>query len=410
MFGSEQEYVERVRAELTEATRLRLVSDVPLGAFLSGGLDSTIIVGLMQRLLPRPAQTFSIRFSEWDYDEGPYARLAAERLEADHHEFVVQANCLEILPELIWHYGEPFADSSAVPTYYVSKLTRQAVTVALTGDGGDELFGGYNRYHVLQRMARFDAVPRGLRDLGRLHAWKRMLGTARPGSLRQRAETFLELVALSPRDRAARIANVGMGARLRAELYLPEFAAAAEGTDPLGFIREAFDSFAGRDSVTRTMLADQLTYLPGDILTKVDIASMANGLETRPPFLDHRVVELAARMPLSFKLRGRQGKYILKKAFADFVPREILDRKKMGFVVPVKQWFRHELREYTRQILLDPMTLGRGYFYAAVVERLVNEHLTGAKDHTRRLWLLLCFELWHRQFIDASRGGGTRAA
>jgi asparagine synthase (glutamine-hydrolysing) len=400
---SEAQYGELVRSELAEATRLRLVSDVPLGAFLSGGIDSTIIVGLMQQFASQPTKTFSIRFSEREYDESRYARQAAEHLGTDHHEFLVRDECLEVLPELVWYFDEPFADSSAIPTYYVAKLTRQHVTVALTGDGGDEIFGGYDRYRVLQSINRLDFLPGGLKRLLSSPLLATCLPPARPGNLWQRIQTLQQLLSLPIPKRLARMASVSFRAEVKDELYTAEFAREMAGSDPLGFVEEAYERFPSRDSLTRAMLMDQETYLPGDILTKVDIASMAHGLECRSPFLDQRVVEIAARMPVEMKIRGSEGKHILKRIFKDLVPAETMSRKKMGFVVPLKRWFRKELKEYVSEVLLDPQSLERGYFRAEFIERLLIEHQQGMQDHTMRIWSLLCFELWHRRFVDANR-------
>jgi asparagine synthase (glutamine-hydrolysing) len=400
---SEAEICEQVRAELTEATRLRLVSDVPLGAFLSGGVDSSIVVALMQQLSSQPVKTFSIRFAESEYDESGHAKLVAKHLGTEHHEFLVEENSFDVLPALVWHFGEPFGDASALPTWFVSKLTRQAVTVALTGDGGDEVFCGYDRYKVLQRLAQFDLLPTRARQLAGSAAVRRMLPGEHSSRLARRAHTFLRLLALSPRERLSRIAAVIFSEASKSNLYNADFAWIARDKEPLSFLEYAGDHVTEREFIAHATLVDQLTYLPGDILTKVDIASMAHGLECRSPLLDQNVVALAARIPLSLKLRGNCGKYILKRAFADMIPQEILRRRKQGFVVPIARWFRGELKDYLREVLLDPSTLGRGYFQVSAVQQLIDEHLTGVQDHSRRLWALLCFELWHRQVFDSSR-------
>ena len=398
---SEQEACEQVREEVTEATRLRMISDVPLGAFLSGGVDSSIIVGLMQRLSSRPVKTFSIRFAESEYDESGHARQVANYLGTEHHEFLVEGKSFEALPDLIWHYGEPFADASALPTWFVAKLTRQAVTVALTGDGGDEIFCGYNRYNVLHKVGRFDRLPRSIRRLTASPALYGSMALGRKSTIGRRMCTFLELLALSPRKRLSRIASVIFSERSRHALYQPEFAEQIGESDAAGFIHAAYDEFGTSDFLAHATLVDQVTYLPCDILTKVDIASMAHSLECRSPFLDHKVVELAASIPTSLKLRRGCAKYILKRAFADLIPKTIMSRRKQGFVVPIAGWFRGELKNYLQDVLLDPTTVSRGYFRRSAVERLIEDHASGSHDHSRRLWALLCFELWHRQFVDA---------
>ncbi len=397
---SEEDYCRRVRDELREATRIRLMSDVPLGAFLSGGIDSTIVVGLMQELSDRPTKTFSIRFSVREYDESQYARRAAKHLGTEHHEFLVEQKCLDVLPDLIWHFDEPFADSSAIPTYYLARLTKQEVTVALSGDGGDEVFCGYDRYQRLWQVGLCDRLPT---PMVRMAAGLLRAGVPLPRALdaaRSRGRTLCELLSASPRKRVSRMACLSFQDSLRGELYHPDFARELSGSDPLSFVEDAYDSFSGRDAITRATLVDQVTRMPCDILAKVDIATMAHGLECRSPFLDHKVVELAARMPIGMKLRRGRGKYILKRAFADIVPRETLIRPKMGFEVPLVRWFREELREFVRQVLLDPAALARGYFRPDVVERLVRQHQSDETDHSVRLWTLLCFELWHRRFVD----------
>ena len=401
--SSEEEYCERVRHELLEATRIRMISDVPLGAFLSGGVDSTIIVGLMQQLAQRPTKTFSIRFSVREYDESQYARRAAAHLGTEHHEFLVEDKCLDVLPDLIWHFDEPFADSSAIPTYYLARLTKQEVTVALSGDGGDEVFCGYDRYQRLWQVGLLDRLPR---LLVRLASALLRAGVPLPRvleALRGRGRTLCDLLAMPPLERVSRMACLSFQDSLRGELYHPDFARELADSDPLAFVREAYESFPGRDEVTRATLVDQVTRMPCDILAKVDIASMAHGLECRSPFLDHKVVELATRMPIGLKLRRGNGKYILKRAFADLVSHETLVRPKMGFEVPLVRWFREELREFVREVLLDPAALARGYFRPAVVQRLIAEHQTSQHDHSVRLWTLLCFELWHRRFVDVTK-------
>ncbi len=399
---SESELCEQVRAEVTEATRLRLVSDVPLGAFLSGGVDSSIVVALMQRLSPQPVKTFSIRFSESEFDESRHARQVADYLGTDHHEFLVEGKSFEALSSLVWHFGEPFADASALPTWFVSKLTRKAVTVALTGDGGDEVFCGYNRYNVLRRLAQFDLLPASVRRLAGSARLRRFLPAQHSSGFARRTHTFLKLLALSPQQRLSRISAAIFNDGAKDDLYERDFALAIRESEPADFIGLASDEFCRRDLIAHATLVDQVTYLPCDILAKVDITSMAHSLECRSPFLDQSVVELASRIPTSMKLRGNCGKYILKRAFADLVPAAVLNRPKQGFVVPIARWFRGELKEYLQEVLLDDGTLRRGYFCRPVIERLIQDHVVGLHDHSRRLWALLCFELWHRQVLDAS--------
>jgi len=391
----------QLRETLTEAVRLRLRSDVPLGAFLSGGIDSTIITGLMQQLSQQRVKTFSIGFPVAAFDERRFARLAAEHLGTEHHEEIVEPSALAMLPRLVWHYDEPFADSSAIPTMYLSEMTRRHVTVALSGDGGDELFAGYDRYKAVQLAARIDRLPRSLRSILGARLWQKLPASVEQRSWRRRLKRLLSAIAEEPRRRYLSWISIFDSERRR-RLYTPEFARTLGAVDSADFLFAAYEECPQRDFVTRTTCADVLTYLPCDILTKVDIASMAYGLECRSPFLDHHVAEFAARLPLETKLRGGKGKQILLETFSDLLPPEIVNRRKMGFGVPLDHWFRNELQPLLHEVLLDPLALGRGIFEPAEVRRLVDEHVRGAWDHSYRLWSLLCLELWQRTFLDPS--------
>lgn len=388
-----------LRELLTSAVEKRLEADVPLGAFLSGGVDSSLIVGLMQQLSRERVRTFSIGFPVAAFDESHYAREVAARLGTDHHEFRVEPHAVEVLEKLVWHYDEPFADSSAIPTYYVSKLTREFVTVALTGDGGDELFAGYDRYRAVQLASYLDHLPAGIKSLlarpGRA-GW----GQDRPQrSLVRRLGRFSEALSFGPQRRYLEWVSMFNEAR-RGELYSDELIAELPDHDPFEFLDAAFRQVNRRDPVTAASLVDLVTYLPCDLLTKVDIASMANGLECRAPLLDHRLVEFAAALPVRYKLKRGRGKRILKLAFPELLPDSVTRRPKMGFGVPLAQWFRGELRDYAHDVLLDPTARSRGYFRASAVERLLSEHAAGTFDHGYRLWGLLVFELWHRCWLD----------
>ncbi len=396
---SAADYAEELRTLLRSAVELRLQSEVPLGAFLSGGIDSTIIVGLMSQLAAEPVRTFSIGFPVKEFDETHYARAAAERFGTIHEEFQVRPDAMEILPRLVWHYDEPFGDSSAVPTWYVSQLTRQHVTVALTGDGGDELFAGYPRYLAVWLAEGFDRLPRLLRRTLAGSFWQHLPSSTRQKSMGRRFKRFVEMLGQSsPRRYLNWIAIFGEARR--AALYSDAFLDRLPDKDPLNFLTTALARCSRRDPVTAYSLADLVTYLPCDLMTKVDIASMAHGLECRQPFLDYRVVELAARMPGRLKFRRGHGKRILREAFADLLPRSIQRRRKMGFGVPLDHWFRHELRDFTREILLDRKTLDRGYFRPEAVLQLWDEHQQSRFNHGYRLWSLLILELWQREWMD----------
>ena len=402
---------EEVRATLADAVAEQMMADVPLGAFLSGGVDSSIVVGLMQRVSSRPVETFSIGFDDPAFDERRYAALIAGRLGTHHRAFVVRPRAWETVPDLARQFDEPFADSSALPTWLVAKETREHVTVALTGDAGDELFGGYDRYRALALAGLLDRMPSGARDWLGGPVARALPASARAKTRLRKVRRWLEGLGDRPGARYLRWMTVfdepGRTA-LYADGFLDRLASAdaedPDGGDPAGLLDRALAVASGRDPVTRAMAADLLTYLPGDLLVKVDMASMAHGLECRSPFLDHRVVELALTIPSRRKLRLRPGrsKVVLKRAFADLLPPEIARRPKMGFGVPIDRWFRGELLEELRAVLLDPSALARGLFRPEAVATLIEEHAQGRRDHAYRLWALLMLELWFR-----NHGGPT---
>lgn len=413
----EAEWCEEIRSHLEEAVRLRLISDVPLGAFLSGGIDSSAVVAMMSRVSSVPVKTFSIGFEEPEYDELRYARLVAERFGTEHHESVIRPDAAAILPKLAWHYDEPFGDSSAVPSYYVAQMTRRYVTVALNGDAGDENFGGYDRYVANLLAASFDRWPGAglLRRAIRwgLHLWPQ--GGRRTGLL-TRGRRFLDgLGEETPERRYARWFCHLYGER-KDDLLSPEFRSGLDGAEALDLLLTAYRETDAPDFVDATLGADATLYLPDDLLVKVDIASMAHSLEARSPFLDHEFMEFAATIPSNLKVRGRTKKYILKRALADLLPEEILHRPKMGFGVPIDHWLRYELRDLAYDTLLGPQCLGRGYYRRETVQRLLDDHTRGRTSWHHLLWTLLMLELWHRTYIDgdgelgASRQVGRNAA
>ena len=392
------DWKEELRHEMSEAVRLRLRSDVPLGAFLSGGVDSTVICGLMQSQLDQPVKTFSIGFPVAAFDERAYARQASEMLKTEHHEAVVNPDALSTLPQLIWHYDEPFGDSSAIPTMYLSRMTREHVTVALTGDAGDELFCGYDRYRAVRLAGRLDYIPRPLRSL--MSKMAACIPTdVRQKSFRRRAKRLLETLAQSPERRYLNWISTFNRDKLQ-ELVTDELWELAEEHDPAQHIFDSYELCPDRDFITRTTATDVVSYLPGDLLTKVDIASMSVGLECRSPMLDHHVVELAARMPIDVKQSASQGKRVLIDTFSDLIPPGIRTRRKMGFGVPIDHWFRNELKDLLYDIVLSDRAISRGLFHEAVIRRMVDEHSAGLFDHAYRLWNLLCLELWFRMSID----------
>ena len=398
--GSEEDAVAALGSVLQDAVTSHMISDVPLGAFLSGGVDSSAVVGMMSRASSRPVKTFSIGFDDPAFDELEHARTVAKHFGTDHHEFVVKPDGLTILDDLIAHFDEPFADSSAIPTWYVSQIARKHVTVVLSGDGGDELFGGYDRYLPHPRVARFDDVPvPGLRAAAAV-TWPLLPhGTRGKNFLRHVAKDpagrYLDSITLfQPDERAALYAGAARDA-LRAE---------AERT-----LSSHFDRFAALPHDSRMMRFDFETYLPEDVLTKVDRMSMAHSIESRVPLLDNEVIDFAATLPARFKIKNGRRKHILKQTLQPLLPAGILDRRKQGFGVPLGNWFRGGLTGLFSEVLDAPRTRQRGYFEPRFVTRLLKEHLAGQRDHTLRLWQLLVFELWHRQYLDTVVVGSTTA-
>jgi asparagine synthase (glutamine-hydrolysing) len=382
-------------ARLEEAVRLRMISDVPLGAFLSGGVDSSAVVAMMARVGSGTVKTFSIGFSEQEYDETRYARMVAERYATDHRELVVEPDAVAVLPRLVWHYGEPFADPSAVPTYYVAQMARREVTVALTGDGGDECFLGYSRYKAMRYVSWLDGIP------GRSAAeFQRLLGLA-PSHLQRRYKI--------PRIRGVlRVLRQQPGRRYAHTL--------ASFTDD---DKESCYSGAMREQLGRSVLellepyfeeagslvdganrADIHTYLPDDLMVKVDVASMAHGLESRSPLLDHVLLEWAVSIPEQIRMAHGVTKALFKSAMKSYLPAKLLYRRKMGFNCPIDRWFRHELKELAYDTLLSQQARQRGLFSPDYTRRLLDEHCSHALDHQAKLWTLLMLELWFRMWID----------
>ena len=392
------ELCERIRDGLRAATRKRMVADVPLGAFLSGGIDSSAVVAAMAEASSRPVKTFSIGFEQEAFDELPHARRVAQQFGTDHEEFVVRPNAVEILPKLVRHYGEPFADSSAIPCFYLAELTRRHVTVALNGDGGDEAFAGYTRY-VSNRMAgSLDRLPASVRRLVAA-AGRRLPERGEVSSPLNRARRMAGALALDPIERYASYVSLH-GADRRAALYTPEYADLVGPVDALDVLRDPWEAASGEDVLDRLLEVDTLTYLPDDLIAKIDIATMAHALEARSPFLDHEMMELAASIPASLKARGTEKKWVLREAMRGWLPDDLLDRPKQGFSVPLSDWFRGELRTHVSEVLLDPSTLARGWFREEAVRGMLDRHAAGADAEAGRIWSLLMLELWHRELVE----------
>ncbi len=393
---SEQEAATRLSELLQDSIRLRLRSDVPLGAFLSGGIDSSLIVALAQQQLQQPLHSFSIGFSESDFDETRFARQVAQWVRTEHNEFQVTPDAVQILDRLAWHYDEPFGDSSAIPTWHLCEMTRKHVTVALSGDGGDELFAGYDRYRALWLSCWTDKAF-GLRSILGGKFIQCLPASTRQRSFIRRLQRFGSALNEPLARRYMNWLQI-FPERMRAELYRPDFVEQLPDTDPFEFFEGAWKELNGRDLVSQASLADLVTYLPCDLMTKVDIASMAHGLECRQPFLDYRLVEFAASLPSSLKFRYGKGKRLLRSAFEKLLPRQIWERKKMGFGVPLGIWFQRELKQLTIDRLLGDQARCHTFFRTDVLSRMIEEHMTGRINHCYRLWNLLMFETWLRRW------------
>ncbi len=391
---SETEYIEILREKIKDAVNVRLISEVPLGAFLSGGVDSSSVVAMMSQISDAPVKTFSIGFNEDTFDELKYARVAAEHFKTEHHEFVVTPDLVEIVDELIWHFDEPFADSSALPTFMVAKMAREFVTVVLSGDGGDELFAGYSRYVTDKRRSGFARLPKAIRQ-NVLQAVAEKLPHAFYG------KNYLHNVSLDAVDRYIDSVSQFNGARKKL-LYSKDFQSKLNGAAGAGErnFKQFAESVSTGETIDKLLYLDSKTYLPSDILTKVDRMTMANSLEARVPLLDHKLIEFVVAMPANLKLKNLETKYIFKKAMEGTVPRSILYRKKQGFGLPISEWINAQLREKIHGDLSDRRFSERGYFEKSYVQTLLNEHAKGRRDHSHALWLLWMLELWHRKFVD----------
>jgi len=406
--GSEADAVAQLQDVLLDAVRSHLVSDVPLGAFLSGGIDSSLVVGLMAKASGSRVKTFSIGFDEPAFDELDHARTVARHFGTDHNEFVVKPDALAILDDVVSHFDEPFADASAIPTWYVSKMARQHVTVVLSGDGGDELFGGYDRYVPHPRVLAFDRYsPRALRRVAAIAARALPHGA--------RGKNFLRHVARDDQGRYLDAIRF-FGSDEKPALLSADVRRGLTGVDPELQLARHFARFADLPWPSQMMRFDAETYLPEDVLTKVDRMSMAHSIESRVPLLDNDVIRFASSLPSSLKIKNGRRKHILKEVAATLLPEGIIDRQKQGFGVPIGAWFRkgpakaghhdgtgrHDstIHELFADTLLSSRAMQRGYFRPTFVRQLVNEHLAGTRDHTLRLWQLVVFERWHRRYAD----------
>jgi asparagine synthase (glutamine-hydrolysing) len=392
--ASEEECLEELERRLFEATKIRLISDVPLGAFLSGGTDSSTVVALMARASSGPVKTFSIGFKKDDFNEADYARIVAKKFGTDHHEMILEPDVVQTVEHLTSSLEEPFGDSSMLPTYYVSQMARRHVTVALSGDGGDEIFAGYDRYRIHADRQIFEKVPDWARRFYRNSIFPRL-----PGSMQGRK--FSYNISLPWQERYVDGLSFLPAFERDTPLLSDDFRAVLQRSeDPGNVLRRRFAAANAKDPVSKILYVDTKTYMVDDILAKVDRMSMLNSLEVRVPILDHVFIEWVTGLPPEWKLRGKQQKYILRKlAERVGVPRDVLYRQKQGFSLPLVHWMRNELKDML-MILLEPRTLERGYFQPAGVRKLMDDHLLRGKTMTGRIWRLLMFELWHRNFLE----------
>ena len=394
-------YAERVMELLEDSVKLRLISDVPVGAFLSGGIDSSTIVGLMSKITNTQVRTFSIGFEEEDADELEYTRLISQHFDTIHHEFIVKPDIVQLLEDLVWYFDEPFAVSSAVPTYLLSKKTREHVKVALTGDGSDELFAGYPRYWWDKTASYYNLLPLFIRKRVIWPFFRSLPSSTKSPLLNniRKAKKFIQLGNLSSIYQYLQYLTF-FDRESKGRLYSDDFKAEYRGTDPLDVFNKYYIDVEGNDVLSQRLYLDMKTSLPDEMLMKVDRMSMAASLEARTPFLDYRLVEFAMDIPSRYKLKQNKLKYILKSAVSGLVPDEIIHRKKHGFHVPIDKWFRKELKNYCSEILSDDNLKHHGIFDSNYIERLIKIHLEGKENLGHHLWSLMVFNLWYQKVVS----------
>lgn len=397
---SEQTSLDRLHSVLKRAVRSQLISDVPLGIFLSGGIDSSILVSLMSQIKERPVTTFSIAYEEDYYNESGYAKLVADHFRTDHYEFLVRSDIFQELPEIVEHLDEPLADAAALPTILLSKLAKEHVTVVLNGAGGDEIFGGYDRYRRQKFLDWYMKVPEGIRKLVLIVIEKLVPGDiGNFKAFKNRAKMIAEAAKVPLSERYITWASV-LSADCRGMILSDQLKREISQNDVFLHIKSYFDN-SDLDDVSTMMYVDAKTYLVDDILTMTDKMSMAYGLKIRVPFLDHDVVEFAATLPVRYKVRNGKSKYLLRKYLSNNLPKRIWNRPKQGFMVPISSWLRKKgYFEYAREILLSKSAMNRGLFNAKGIERILIDHQKGYEDYGGAIWALLNFELWSQKFLD----------
>ena len=388
----EEYYIEKILSLLDEAVRIRLISEVPLGAFLSGGIDSGVVVALMARNMDEPVKTFSIGFDNQKYNELPFARKIAERYGTDHHEEIVRPDAEAVINDLIRQFDEPFADSSAIPTYYVSRMTRKWVTVSLSGDGGDEVFAGYGRYRDGLPATYTRWIPGAIRK-PLFHTLSRILPEGFP------AVSTLRYAGYEDDDRYIWKMTKGLP-MIHDRVFSRDFRKSVHTTDPSNACRKYLETACGLAPISRRQYLDMKTYLPGDILTKVDRTSMMVSLEARVPILDHKLVEFAATIPPAVLFNGQKPKYLFKKVAERLLPKETVNRPKMGFAIPIAQWIKKEWKDLSHDLVLGEKARKRNILNSDYTKRLMSEHKMGRRPHDNTIWTLMVLELWFREFID----------
>jgi|CXWL01.1.fsa_nt_gi asparagine synthase (glutamine-hydrolysing) len=393
--SNEQSAMEALQAIVQDAVRVRLRSDVPLGAFLSGGIDSSMVVRHMATQSSRPVVTCSVGFDEQIYNELPYAKEIAEYLHCEHHEHTIAPRIEEIVGKLAHFFDEPFADSSAVPTYYVSEIARRHVTVALSGDGGDEVFAGYSR-HYLHRLDGLLRSRLGMLGCGVISRIARALPFFFKGQ-----QVLARLGGSAAQACAKNHTDILFKRDLKRLVYSPDFAARCQHFDVEAIFTRYYNQCTATDPLDKALYVDIKTYLVDDILVKVDRMSMAHGLEVRAPLLDHKLIEFSATLPPSFKLRGRTTKYLLRQSLVGQVPQSVLTRQKHGFTMPLAEWLCGPLRPMLEDTLFSQRSIQRGLFNTQAVRKLCADHVERRNDYAHQLWQLLMLELWHQTYLDA---------
>jgi asparagine synthase (glutamine-hydrolysing) len=398
--GSEAELTDALDRELQETVRAHLLSDVPVGSFLSGGIDSSLVTALMAKASPEPVPTFSIGVREQGFNELPFAAEVARRYRTQHHEEVVTADLVRLVPEMVWHLDEP-SDPFGVGVYLVARLAARDVKVVLSGDGGDELFAGYDRFAGQRLATMYGLLPRSLRRT----LMRQLIGLVPESfgykSLAQKLRWLNEMSLLDGGERyAASMSFLRFTEDAKRSLLSPDARASLAGLDSTEKILTHFNSPNARELIDRMLYTDLMTRIPDHLLPIVDRMAMAHGLEVRPPLLEHRMVEFAASLPGDLKLRGTKLKYILRRVAARYLPGELIERPKQGFGFPLARWMRTDLRHLLRHVAGESRLVQAGVFNHAYVEQLVEEHLQGRRDHNFRLWILLNLEVWHRLFLE----------